>query len=53
MKAYKYWEKDIGSYIDFFMGRQTPKGMYSDVNQSIYAVVNGEGSNNHIEFTFR
>jgi hypothetical protein len=24
-----------------------------NVNQSIYAVVNGKGSNNHIEFTFR
>ncbi|HAQ17637.1 MAG TPA: hypothetical protein DCR40_00185 [Prolixibacteraceae bacterium] len=30
MKAYKYWEKDMGSYLDFFMGRQTPKGMYFD-----------------------
>lgn len=30
MKAYKYWEKDMASYIDFFMGRQTPKGMYFD-----------------------
>ncbi|MBW3544656.1 MAG: hypothetical protein KY428_03495 [Bacteroidetes bacterium] len=30
MKAYKYWEKDMGSYLDFFMGRQTPKGMYYD-----------------------
>lgn len=30
MKAYKYWEKDLGSYIEFFMGRQTAKGMYFD-----------------------
>ncbi len=30
MKAYKYWEKDMSSYIDFFMGRQTEKGMYFD-----------------------
>jgi hypothetical protein len=34
MKAYKYWEKDMGSYIDFFMGRQTPKGMYFDYWES-------------------
>lgn len=30
MKAYKYWEKDMESYLTFFMGRQTPKGMYFD-----------------------
>ncbi len=30
MKAYKYWEKDMSSYLDFFMGRQTAKGMYFD-----------------------
>ncbi len=30
MKAYKYWEKDLGSYIAFFMGRQTETGMYFD-----------------------
>jgi hypothetical protein len=30
MKAYKYWEKDMGSYIAFFMGRANPKGMYFD-----------------------
>jgi hypothetical protein len=30
MKAYKYWEKDLGSYLDFYMGRQTEKGMYFD-----------------------
>ncbi|MBA4408361.1 MAG: hypothetical protein Q8S54_14025 [Bacteroidota bacterium] len=30
MKAYKYWEKDMASYLDFFMGRQTEKGMYFD-----------------------
>lgn len=34
MKAYKYWEKDMGSYLDFFMGRQTPKGMYFDYWES-------------------
>lgn len=34
MKAYKYWEKDMGSYIGFFMGRQTPKGMYFDYAMS-------------------
>jgi len=34
MKAYKYWEKDLGSYLDFFMGRQTPKGMYFDYWES-------------------
>jgi len=27
MKAYKYWEKDLASYIAFFMGRQTGTGM--------------------------
>jgi hypothetical protein len=30
MKAYKYWEDDLASYNAFFMGRQTPKGMYFD-----------------------
>ncbi len=30
MKAYKYWEDDLSSYNAFFMGRQTPKGMYFD-----------------------
>jgi hypothetical protein len=30
MKAYKYWEKDLASYIAFFMGRQTETGMYFD-----------------------
>lgn len=30
MKAHKYWAKDLSSYLDFFMGRQTPKGMYYD-----------------------
>lgn len=30
MKAYKYWEKDMGSYLEFFMGRQKPNGMYFD-----------------------
>jgi hypothetical protein len=34
MKAYKYWEKDMASYIAFFMGRQTPKGMYFDYAMS-------------------
>jgi len=34
MKAYKYWEKDMGSYLDFFMGRQTLKGMYFDYWES-------------------
>ncbi len=34
MKAYKYWEKDMGSYLDFFMGRQTEKGMYFDYWES-------------------
>jgi hypothetical protein len=34
MKAYKYWEKDMGSYLDFFMGRQTEKGMYYDYWES-------------------
>ena len=29
-KAYKYWEKDLASYIAFFMGRQTGTGMYFD-----------------------
>lgn len=30
MKAYKYWEKDMASYIAFFMEHQTDKGMYFD-----------------------
>ncbi len=34
MKAYKYWEKDLGSYLDFFLGRQTSKGMYFDYWES-------------------
>jgi len=34
MKAYKYWEKDLSSYLDFFMGRQTPKGMFFDYWES-------------------
>lgn len=34
MKAYKYWEKDLGSYIAFFMGRQTQIGMYFDYWES-------------------
>lgn len=34
MKAYKYWEKDMGSYIAFFMGRTNPKGMYFDYSMS-------------------
>jgi hypothetical protein len=34
MKAYKYWEKDLGSYIAFFMGRANPKGMYFDYSMS-------------------
>jgi hypothetical protein len=34
MKAYKYWQKDMGSYLDFYMGRQTPKGMYFDYWES-------------------
>jgi len=34
MKAYKYWEKDLSSYLDFFLGRQTPKGMYYDYWES-------------------
>lgn len=34
MKAYKYWEKDLGSYIAFFMGRANPRGMYFDYSMS-------------------
>ena len=34
MKAYKYWERDLSSYLDFFLGRQTPKGMYFDYWES-------------------
>jgi hypothetical protein len=34
MKAYKYWEKDLGSFIDFFLGRQSPTGMYYDYYMS-------------------
>lgn len=30
MKAHKYWAKDLSSYLEFFMGRQSPKGMYYD-----------------------
>lgn len=33
-KAYKYWEKDLESYIWFFMERQTPSGMYYDYWES-------------------
>lgn len=34
MKAYKYWEKDMASYIAFFMDHQTDKGMYFDYWES-------------------
>ena len=34
MKAYKYWEQDLGSFIEFFLGRQTPTGMYFDYSMS-------------------
>lgn len=34
MKAYKYWEKDMASYIEFFMERQSPLGMYYDYWES-------------------
>jgi hypothetical protein len=34
MKAYKYWEKDMASYIAFFMEHQTDKGMYFDYRES-------------------
>jgi hypothetical protein len=34
MKAYKYWEKDMASYIAFFMGRANQKGMYFDYAMS-------------------
>ncbi len=30
MKAYKYWETDLSSYLEFFLNHQTPKGMYYD-----------------------
>ncbi len=33
-KAYKYWEKDVASYIAFFMEHQTEKGMYYDYWES-------------------
>ncbi len=33
-KAYKYWEKDLASYIAFFMEHQTDKGMYFDYWES-------------------
>jgi hypothetical protein len=34
LKAYKYWEKDLASYIEFFMERQSPLGMYYDYWES-------------------
>ena len=34
MKAYKYWEEDMGSYLEFFMGRQRENGMYFDYWES-------------------
>ncbi len=34
MKAYKYWEKDLSSYLEFFLGRQTPSGMLFDYWES-------------------
>jgi hypothetical protein len=30
MKAYKYWEKDMSSYLEFFLERQRPSGMIFD-----------------------
>ena len=30
MKAYKYWEKDMSSYLEFFIERQRPSGMIFD-----------------------
>ena len=29
MKAYKYWEKDMASYIEFFIERQSPLVLYA------------------------
>lgn len=34
MKAHKYWAKDLSSYLEFMMGRQSPKGMYYDYYKS-------------------
>lgn len=34
MKAYKYWEKDLASYLEFFLQRQTASGMYFDYWES-------------------
>jgi len=34
MKAYKYWEKDMASYLEFFLQRQTSSGMYFDYWES-------------------
>lgn len=34
MKAYKYWEKDMASYLEFFLQRQTSSGMYYDYWES-------------------
>lgn len=34
MKAYKYWQVDQSSFINFFMDHQTPKGMYFDYCES-------------------
>jgi hypothetical protein len=41
MKAYKYWEKDMGSYLDFF------------IKQSQYLIIHGKGNLNTIEVQFR
>jgi hypothetical protein len=30
MKALKYWEKDIASFVEFFLENQTPEGMFFD-----------------------
>ena len=42
MKAHKYWAKDLSSYLGFFLGRQSTKGMYYDYVMSYKTTGVGE-----------
>ena len=35
LKALKYWEKDVSSFIEFYLEKQTPSGMFYDYNMPV------------------
>ncbi len=35
LKALKYWEQDVSSFIEFYLENQTPSGMFYDYNMPI------------------